>query len=63
MNFSDRVDHLAAREKEFFSNCKKLKPGEREEEYQKIKKEYAKVIEDSSEKITNAEESYNLVDR
>ena len=54
---------MADREKTFFANCRKYKPADREEEFQKIKREYAKVVEDSSEKIQNAEESYNLVDR
>jgi hypothetical protein len=42
---------LADREKTFFSSCKRLKAGDRNEEYERIRKEYAKVIEDSSEKI------------
>ncbi|TRY76445.1 hypothetical protein TCAL_15963 [Tigriopus californicus] len=58
---SDRVDRLNERQKGFFGNCKKVKVGERDEEFQKIRAEYTKVIEDSNEKIQNAEECYNLI--
>ncbi len=52
------------KQKVFFTNCRRMKPGDRATEYEKIRKEYERVIEDSSEKIQNAEESYyNLVDR
>jgi hypothetical protein len=39
---TDSVDTLDDRQKVFFSNCRKLKPAERDEEYEKIKKEYSK---------------------
>lgn len=60
---ADRVDSLEDKQKVFFSNCRRMKPGDRSAEYEKIRREYERVIEDSSEKIQNAEESYNLVDR
>lgn len=63
MTFTDRVDTLEGKQKTFFNNCKKLKPSERDEEYKKLRKEYEKAVEDSSEKIQNAEECYNLVDK
>jgi ribosomal protein L29 len=34
---------LEERQKVFFANCRKMKPADREEEFQKIKKEYAQV--------------------
>jgi len=40
---TDSVDSLEERQKIFFSNCRKMKPTERDEEYEKIKKEYSKV--------------------
>ena len=40
---TDSVDSLEDRQKIFFSNCRKMKPVERDEEYDKIKKEYSKV--------------------
>ena len=45
------MDLLSERQKTFFANCKKTKPEEREVEFEKIKEEYRKVIEDASEKI------------
>ena len=57
------MDLLSERQKTFFSNCKKAKPEEREVEFEKIKDEYRKVIEDASEKIQASEECYSLVDR
>ena len=60
---ADRVDSLSEREKNFFSQCKKLKPAEREEQFRKIRDEYSKVIDESSEKISTAEDCYNLVDK
>ena len=41
---SDSVDTLEERQKVFFANCRKMKGPERDEEYEKIKKEYNKVI-------------------
>ena len=37
----NQVDQIVNREKIFFANCsRKLKPAEREEEYEKIRNEY-----------------------
>ncbi len=58
------MDSLDQRQKAFFVNCiRKLKPDEREAEFEKIKADYKKTIEESSEKIHQAEECYSLVDR
>ena len=61
----DRVDTLSSRQKLFFANCsrKLIKPAEREEEFEKIRAEYKKVVEDSNEKVQIAEDCYTLVDR
>ena len=60
----DRVDSLAERQKTFFANCnKKLKAADRDEEFEKIKTEYKKVVEDAQEKVQIAEDCYGLVDR
>ena len=40
-----------------------MTPTEREEQYNGIRKDYMKIVEDSKEKIQIAEESYGLVDR
>jgi len=63
LEVQNKVDVLAAKEKAFFASCKRLKASERNDEYEKIRREYAEVIGQSSEKIQNAEECYNLVDR
>lgn len=48
----------------FFANCqRKYKASDREEEFEKIRAEYAKVVEDANEKVQIAEECYGLVDR
>ena len=48
--------------KAFFAQCKK-NPDSQQVEFEKIKEEYKKVIEDASEKIQVAEDCYGLVDR
>ena len=58
----DRVDLLDGRCKAFFAQCKK-NPDSQQVEFEKIKEEYKKVIEDASEKIQVAEDCYGLVDR
>ena len=41
LGVQNKVDQIVTREKIFFANCsRKLKPAEREEEYEKIKNEY-----------------------
>ena len=60
--FADKVDSLQDRQKTFFANCnKKLKPEERDAEFEKIREEYKKVIEDASEKIQASEECYRYI--
>ncbi|XP_040575436.1 inhibitor of growth protein 3 isoform X2 [Lepeophtheirus salmonis] len=59
----NRVDSLEERQKSFFTNCKRYCPSEREDELVKIRKEYKKVGEEASEKISIAEDCYSLVDR
>ena len=55
--FSDRVDSLADRQKTFFGSCRKLKAADREEEFEKIREEYKKVVEDANEKVQISEVS------
>lgn len=59
--FSDRVDRLDEQCKAFFVQCKKSP--DQQAEFEKIKEEYKKVIDDASEKVQVAEECYSLVDR
>jgi len=64
LSVQSRVDSLAERQKTFFTNCNgKLKAADRDEEFEKIKVEYKKVVEDAQEKVQIAEDCYGLVDR
>lgn len=63
LGVENTVDSLEARQKDFFGRAAGLSGGEREEEYNKIRRDYLKVVEESKEKIQIAEESYGLVDR
>ena len=59
--FSDRVDSLADRQKTFFGSCRKLKAADREEEFEKIREEYKKVVEDANEKVQISEVNINFI--
>lgn len=57
------MDSLEKKVKIFFSNAKKMKPNEKEAEYESIRKEYYKTLEDADEKVHLANQMYDLVDR
>lgn len=57
------MDSLEKKVKTFFGNVKKLKPNEKETEYETIRKEYYKTLEDADEKVHLANQMYDLVDR
>jgi len=63
LGVENTVDSLQDRQKEFFSKAANLSEGDRQKEYDGIRKDYQKVLEESKEKIQIAEESYALVDR
>lgn len=63
LGVENQVDSLEARQKTFFAGASKMGESEREETYQKIRKDYKKVVEEASEKIHIGEECYGLVDR
>merc|ERR1719464_1700257 len=63
LGIENTTDSLEARQKTFFTGATKMGESEREETYQKIRKDYKKVVEEASEKIHIAEECYGLVDR
>ena len=44
---SDTTDNLEERVKTFFGGAKKLKPSEREQEFEAIKRDYYKTLDDS----------------
>ncbi|XP_054710334.1 inhibitor of growth protein 3-like [Uloborus diversus] len=57
------MDNLDDRVKQFFPNAKKLKPAERDVEYEKIRQDYYKALEDADEKVHIANQVYDLVER
>jgi len=66
LSVQNRVDSVEKRQKQFFVKCaqdKKWKQSDREEEFNRIRKEYHKVIEEAGEKVNLAEDAYSLVDK
>ncbi|XP_051164528.1 inhibitor of growth protein 3 [Leptopilina boulardi] len=63
LGVQNSVDSLEKKVKVFFSNAKKMKPNEKDEEYKTIQKEYYKTLEDADEKVHLANQMYDLVDR
>jgi len=63
LGVENTVDSLQDRQKTFFAGAAAMTSSEREEQYNSIRKDYMKVVEESKEKIQIAEESYGLVDR
>lgn len=57
------MDNLETEVKVFFSNAKRSKPEIRELEFQKIKNEYLKTLEDAEEKVSLATQMFELVDK
>ncbi|KAI1277987.1 Inhibitor of growth protein 3 [Halotydeus destructor] len=57
------MDNLEEDVKQFFLNAKRMKPEQRDAEFQKIKQEYMKTLEDADEKVNLANQIYDLVDR
>lgn len=51
LSFPDNMDSLEKRVKTFFSNAKKMKPQDKENEYELIRKDYYKTLEDAGEII------------
>jgi len=60
---SDSMDSLEKKVKIFFSGAKRMKANDREVEYETIKGEYYKTLDDADEKIHLANQMYDLVDR
>ncbi|RWS31133.1 Inhibitor of growth protein 3-like protein [Leptotrombidium deliense] len=61
--FSDAMDSLDEQVKVFFANVKRMKPEQKEAEYQRIKHEYVKTLEDAEEKVHIANQIYELVEK
>ena len=47
LQVQNSIDSLEKRVKTFFSNAKKMKPEDKEKEYQEIRKAYYKTLEDA----------------
>ncbi|XP_011296907.1 inhibitor of growth protein 3 isoform X2 [Fopius arisanus] len=63
LGVQNSMDSLEKKVKTFFSNAKKMKPVEKESEYETIRKDYYKTLEDADEKVHLANQMYDLVDR
>ncbi|XP_077273919.1 inhibitor of growth family, member 3 isoform X1 [Temnothorax americanus] len=63
LGVQNSMDSLEKKVKTFFSNAKKMKLSEKEAEYEAIRKEYYKTLEDADEKVHLANQMYDLVDR
>ncbi|XP_043476533.1 inhibitor of growth protein 3 isoform X1 [Leptopilina heterotoma] len=63
LGVQNSMDSLEKKVKVFFSNAKKMKPNEKDGEYETIRKEYYKTLEDADEKVHLANQMYDLVDR
>ncbi|XP_053977542.1 inhibitor of growth protein 3 isoform X3 [Hylaeus anthracinus] len=63
LGVQNSMDSLEKKVKTFFSNAKKMKPSEKEAEYEAIRREYYKTLEDADEKVHLANQMYDLVDR
>ncbi|XP_015113357.1 inhibitor of growth protein 3 [Diachasma alloeum] len=63
LGVQNSMDSLEKKVKTFFSNAKKMKPLDKEAEYENIRKEYYKTLEDADEKVHLANQMYDLVDR
>ncbi|XP_006820600.1 inhibitor of growth protein 3-like [Saccoglossus kowalevskii] len=63
LQVQNAADNLDERVKNFFVNGKKMKTEQRDQEYEKIRKDYYKALEDADEKVQIANQIYDLVDR
>ncbi|XP_066992429.1 inhibitor of growth protein 3 [Anabrus simplex] len=63
LSVQNSMDSLEKRVKCFFGNAKKMKPSDKDNEYEIIRKDYYKTLEDADEKVHLANQMYDLVDR
>ncbi|XP_024080912.1 inhibitor of growth protein 3-like [Cimex lectularius] len=63
LQVQNAMDSLEKRVRFFFSNAKKMKPAEKEAEFEAIRKDYYKPLEDSDEKVKLASKMYDIVAR
>uniref|UniRef100_A0A023GIT4 Putative inhibitor of growth protein 3 n=1 Tax=Amblyomma triste TaxID=251400 RepID=A0A023GIT4_AMBTT len=63
LQVQNAMDSLDERVKQFFANARKMKPEQRDLDFDKIRKDYYKALEDADEKVQIANQIYDLVDR
>lgn len=63
LQVQNTTDSIEERIRVLFCNAKKLKTPERDAEYENIRKDYFKVLDDADEKVQQANQMYDLVDR
>ncbi|XP_075217929.1 inhibitor of growth family, member 3 [Lycorma delicatula] len=63
LQVQNSMDSLEKRVKTFFGNAKKMKSQEKETEYESIRKDYYKTLEDADEKVQLGNHMYDLVAR
>ncbi|XP_077498120.1 inhibitor of growth family, member 3 [Amblyomma americanum] len=63
LQVQNAMDSLDERVKQFFANARKMKPEQRDMDFDKIRKDYYKALEDADEKVQIANQIYDLVDR
>ncbi|XP_046394300.1 inhibitor of growth protein 3 [Ischnura elegans] len=63
LQVQNSVDSVEKRVKVFFGNAKRMKPTDKENEYQSIRKDYYKALEDADEKVHLANQMHDQVDR
>uniref|UniRef100_T1IYD5 Inhibitor of growth protein n=1 Tax=Strigamia maritima TaxID=126957 RepID=T1IYD5_STRMM len=63
LQVQNAMDSLDERVKQLFAQAKKLKPEQREADYNKLRQDYYKALEDADEKVQIANQIYDLVDR
>ncbi|XP_071546232.1 inhibitor of growth protein 3 isoform X1 [Panulirus ornatus] len=63
LGIQNTSDQLEEQIKTFFGNAKKMKPQERDAEYEKIRKEYYKLLDDADEKVNIATNMHDLLER
>lgn len=63
LQVQNSMDSIEKRVKLFFSNAKRMKPMEKETEYELIRKDYYKTLEDADEKVQLSNQMYDLVAR
>uniref|UniRef100_A0A0A9WIB7 Inhibitor of growth protein 3 n=1 Tax=Lygus hesperus TaxID=30085 RepID=A0A0A9WIB7_LYGHE len=63
LQVQNTMDSLEKRVRFFFMNAKKMKQADKDMEYEAIRKNYYKTLEDADEKVQLANQMYDLVSR